>query len=129
MLALEVNVLSLEPGGEGGDTFVKAAVAANLDAAGHFSDKGVAAGVTNDVNTESANSEERGSSGHVGSWVAGSPPVLLMVDAPLRSEQARAAQFTVCHNHATASTTTRRQEPPAGLRGLAPQGVPGDRWR
>jgi hypothetical protein len=66
---------------------------------------------------------------HVGSWVAGSPPVLLMVNGPLRSERTRPAQFTVCHNHATASTTTRRQPPPAGLRGLAPQGVPGDRWR
>jgi hypothetical protein len=64
VLALEGDVLGLEPGNKGCNAFVESAVPVDLDAAGHFANEGVAAGATNDVDTESVNSEQRKVFGH-----------------------------------------------------------------
>jgi hypothetical protein len=76
VLALEGEVLGLEPGNESSDAFLKSAVPADLDAAGHCANERVAAGVTNDVDTESVDGEQGEVFGH--DWLGlsgGGPPL------------------------------------------------------
>ena len=68
MLALKVHVLSLEPGDESGDSFVKAAVATDLDAGGDSAGKGINPVASDQVSAEGADAEER--CGH-GVWCGG----------------------------------------------------------